>query len=297
MQFKGDEFVRNVKIEKEKAQLQKQAEALEAQKNETVVQPTPLYDDEPVLVDIKENLNNNPEMEDIRISDDTNIDKKRYIILSIALIILFILTIVIIRVISDDNKDDKLFNNVKQDNLLSSKDANERYQRLIEKKTKQTIQKELDINKIVKDEVPLPKIDKQPKKLSANSKITEPTKKLPSDLFDMEKKPTVQEPKTTTVKKNITTEKEIKKPKTKPIKSVAGTYIQIGAFVNKPNKSLLIQIKNKGFKYLIHKVKIKGTLYNKLLIGPYQNRAKANSVIKQVRKEFKNKNAYILELK
>ncbi len=274
MEFKGNEFIRNIEIEKEKAELKRRSEALESEKNKSVIKDPSYYqetsdnsfDDEPVIVDIKEEPVQ--ELNDILLNNNSNNDNKRkYIILSIALSILFILTIIIIRLVSDDKEQDKLFEtpkieNIKQDEILSGTDSNEKYQELIDKKAKQTIQKKLDLDTIIQEEIPVPETKEKPPK-------TEPKKETTKDLFGMEKKQTA------TVKKSVEVEKEvvktIQKPKEKispkeivtPIQSkpskVSGTFVQIGAFTKQPNKALLNKIKKAGYKYIIHKMNIKGT--------------------------------------
>ncbi len=154
MQFKGDEFVRNIAIENEKVELEKKVRNLEALKNESVVKKrrfanqTSSFDDDPVVVDIKNTFDD--ELNDIKLTDNNtdNETKKKYIILSIALSILFILTIIIIRLISDDSKEDALFTapsteQIKQDTILDAPNANDKYEALINKKAKRTIQKQL----------------------------------------------------------------------------------------------------------------------------------------------------------
>ncbi len=358
MEFKSDEFIRNIEIEKEKAELNKRADALESEKKASVVQtdisdisldkskpmPNNSFNDEPVLVDIK---NQEPEqLDDIRLSphnmDTSNQEsKKKYLILSGSLIVLFVLTIIIIRLMSQDEDEAKLFVNnveqIKEEKIFDTKDANAKYQELIDKKTKQTIQKELDIETIAKKEIPLPKEEESITNEEAATKIIEESR---GDVFGMETTTNipkhtvkdlintleqnessepiqvndqieVEEPKKIIKpKKQIKPVKEIKQPKVKPVKTVkkispslkepkrlTGTFVQIGAFSKPPSKTLLNKITRAGYGYKIHKMVIKGTLYNKVLIGPYKNKTEATKYIARIKKDLKINSTYILRLK
>jgi DedD protein len=294
MEFKSDEFLNNLEIEKEKAQLKKQADALDAQKNPSVVKTQPLFDDEPVIVDIKHNIDQG--VSDIRIEQsNTKVDKKKYLLLGAALIILFILTIVIIKLISYDTKEKELFvqpkvENIKQDTILD----NNEYQHIIEKKAKKTIQKELDISSIAQEEIPLPKIE--PKEEKPENKNNDTS----TDLFDMETKenvilePIVEE----YIKKTKPVVKKAVKPKiTKNSSKSSGIYIQVGAFAKTPSKRLLSKIENNNFNYIIHQMTIKNRLYNKVLIGPYSSKAVANVKLSTVKVILNKPSAYIMRIK
>ena len=334
MEFKGNEFIRNVEIEKEKAELKKRTDALDAQKNKSVINngysdislESPQYfqdqsnesdiNDEPVLLDIKRESQTR-DLDDILLENNSqtnNNNKKKYIYLTISLIILFILTITIIQLISEDTKENRLFvkpniEKIEQDNILSSTDADKKYQQIIDKKTKKTIQKKLNLDTIVKKEIPLPKEKKKTIKKNRTKKV----KKTITDVFGMEQKPVI--------KKTIKSIKKLKprpKPKPKPIikkiqkpitksvvkskpkiipKKTTGTFVQVGAFTKAPSKKLLNTIKKYGYNYTIVKMTIKGRLYNKVLIGPYTNKQKTSKALSKIKKDLNNKNAYILKLK
>ncbi len=307
MKFKGDEFMKNIEIEKEKAELKRQTDILDGQKNASTVKKQQVYGHEPVIVDIKPR--SIQELNDIRLEEDSNnANKKKYLILSAAFIALFILTLVIIRLITNDSKDEMLFTDpqveeISQDGILNSTDD---YQTLIDKKAKETIQKKLDLERIVKEEIPLP--NELKKKLTTKAKKPKST-----DLFGMEHKKAILAKKKEIVKPNIVQqiEQEVfiedipikkiisKKPEKKEITVVSktGTYIQVGAFTKLPNKSLLLKISKYEYRYIIHKMTIKGTLYNKVLIGPYTNRASALQVIGKVQKDLNKPDAYIVRIK
>ena len=302
MEFKGEEFIRNIEIEKEKAKLKQQFESLEAEKNETVIPTTKYYDDEPVIVDIHKDKSNH--LDDILLTNPNEENKKKYIILAVALSLLFVLTIVIIRLISDDNNNNQSLSSpkvesIKQDGLLNGPNSEQEYQKILDKKLK----KNLDIDTIAQQELPIAKEKKVKKEISKTQEEPE------GDLFGMLDKPEeapVKEP----VKEPIKQEKKIEKAPVKssikdikklfnqtPKSEVTGSYVQVGAFTKTPNKALLKEIEDKGYNYIIHKMNIKGTDYNKVLIGPYKDRKATEMVINKIKRDFKKPGAYIMKLK
>ena len=309
MKIKGDEFIKNLEIEKEKAQLQKKSEALDSEKNPSILKTPQYFDDEPVIIDIKQD--HPQELKDILLDeDDEQSSKRKYIILSISLIILFILTIIIIRLISYNN-DDKLFTKpepLKQDKIIQVEDSNNQYDTLIQKNVQQTIQQKLDIKEITQKEVPLPKVETKKTKI----KKIETTQ---TDVFGMESFPKAQpkskvKPISKPQKKSIIvkskknnikkiTKKTVvhKKSITPKIKKVTGNYIQVGAFTKQPSNLLINNIKRLKYPYIIHKMKIKNIVYNKVLIGPYKSNKEILRVINKIKKDLKVPGAYTLRLK
>ena len=316
MEFKGDEFIRNLEIEKEKAQLKKQTDALDAEKNRTVIK-TPQYfqensqdhfNDDPVIVDIKKE--SEQELTNILLEESSEKEnKKKYIILTVSLTILFIVTIIIIRLISEDTTDNQMFTDVEtieQDNILGSPNSNEKYQNLIDKKAKQTIQKQLDLDKIVQKEIPLPKTNdkqntQQPKEETTTDIfgmeviIKRAPKKEVIEKVDIKPVETIKQPE---IKKEI--KNEVKKEIIKiipQVKTISGSYVQVGAFTKTPSKTLLNKIKRYGYTYIIHEMNIKGTLYKKVLIGPYKNRTETLKAMSGIKKDLNKPGAYIMRLK
>ncbi len=304
MKFKSDEFMRNIEIEKEKASLKQQSDALDAEKNKSIIKTKQYFDDEPVIVDIKQQQPN--ELKDILLEDNDESTKRKYIIFSVALIILFIITIIIIRVLSySSNDEDKLFTQVepiKQDKMINSEDNPNI--------------KQLDINKIAQEEIPLPKT----KEKIVKKEIVEEAK---SDVFGMESFPKVQ-PKQEIIhapivekiipkkkiektpvipKAKVIVKKEIKslfpttKIQPKKITKITGNYIQVGAFTTNPNKKLIYAIKKYKYPYIIHKMIVKGTSYKKVLIGPYSSEATIRDMKQKIKKDLKIKSPYTLRLK
>ena len=74
-----------------------------------------------------------------------------------------------------------------------------------------------------------------------------------------------------------------------------GYFVQIGAFSKKPSDSYINTIRNENFKYKIYQTEIKGTLYNKVLIGPYSSRAAANQDMDAIKEKLSVTNAFIVK--
>jgi DedD protein len=304
MKFKGDEFIRNVEIEKEKAKLKQQTDALNAQMRSAIVKEDIKIDNESVAVDISSSPTS--DIANLHLENKKNVKIKKYVVLSIALIILFILTIVVIKLISDD-KNELFDTSNNKNNILNEPDAVDKYQALIEKKAKQTIQKKLDLNDIVKKETPLPNIETQVVQATkkANTKKTNLT-----DLFEMEKK---KEDTKNKQKKNLTKEKtsktkkeasktkketlKIKNTKVKTKLKVGAFYVQVGAFLNKPNIELLNKIKQHNLKYIVYKMSIQNKIYNKVLVGPYKTREAVDKDILNIKQLLNKPDAYVFEVK
>jgi len=305
MGFKGDEFLRNVEIEKEKAKLRLQEEQLDAQKRQTTFKEFDIADEEPVIVDIHEEPSNG--LNDILLDEDSNDNiKKKYITIAIALTILFIFTMVVIRLLSTNDKQPKLFEdtqNISQNTLLNNQDQ---HNNITTKHKKDVIQEELDIQKIQTKETPV-SLKVQEEEVAPKQK-QQPAK---NDIFGMQKNDTQIQDVSPVVKK--IPKKEIKKVikqkkkkivqqskktiKKKTIAKNSGFYIQVGAFTKMPKVSFLLNIKNKGYSYIIYSMVIKKKKYNKVLIGPYKTKAKATTILPNIKTDLKRKYAYILELK
>ncbi|MEA3383434.1 MAG: SPOR domain-containing protein [Campylobacterota bacterium] len=268
------------------------------------------------------------QLEDIMLNPDaTNKNKKKYIILGLALILLFIITIVVIRVISNNNQEDKVINqnkpvvSIDKDKILDKIDTKEKYESVINKKEK-TID-DLQINDIEKKDIILP--DPIKEKSPVNIKQTVAKKEQPRDLFGIEEpvediKPVVKKPverKVTPPKEKVVkkVQKELEPPKKTVVRkkeanlptpketnftkqkkgNIKGYYVQIGAFSKKPTDKFLSNISKKGYDYTVHTMDIKGKTYNKVLIGAYPTKKVASKYIDKIRKDFNNKNAYILK--
>lgn len=294
MKVNGDEFLRN--IEKQQARNNSSSHLQDNLRN--------YYNN------INENPinNDNQELDDIRLNQNNN-NKQKYILFGLSLVLLFLVTILTLRLLSED----KTKNNFTDNNLI-----NEDKQLDVETKyndTKEIVKpyiantKTLDINKIEQDEENI----KVPK-----NEITTVEKKPISDVFGLEKEQNDVETITTETKETITPKIEtkkivqeiVKKAEPKPIAketiveskkestttNVNGIYIQVGAFTKSPDQVLLNKLKKNNFKYIMHKMDVKGTLYTKVLVGSYPSRVVAMEDLSKIKSNI-NKNAYILRIK
>jgi len=95
-------------------------------------------------------------------------------------------------------------------------------------------------------------------------------------------------------------EKASKHPAVKSVKHESNTkpaagqiyYIQVGSFQKTPSTRFLGIIKNSGFNYKITSPTVNGT--KKLLIGPYRDRASADTALAQVKDRI-NKSAFVIK--
>lgn len=301
MEIRGDEFIKNLELEKEKVKLKEQTDSLNAQKQKTIFQSS---DDDIDDIKIDENITEPifQELDDIVLNNNEN-NKQKYIVFGFALILLFLITIITIRLIQEP----KTQNNFTSDDIIEDLDK-----KVLQKTTKK-INKSLDIDKIIQSEDPI-KVKQQDSILDKNKKNST------SDIFGIEKKKTptkpievtqLEKPKTE-IKKNI-----IKKSKpiiNKPIQEInlnklfdkkkivkndkpKGYYIQVGAFTKAPDKKLINALKKAKYNFLLHKMKIKGRVYTKVLVGSYKNKKSAQKDLDQVRKTIHNSKSYILRFK
>jgi len=330
MEVDGKEFLRNVNIEQDKARLTKEQEKLESEKKKSI-KKTPDYfepEDDSAYVDInlgspnsdtKDNTTevNENILRDIMLEPETtNKNKKRYIILGFALIILFILTIVIIRVATNSDQEKMMEQEIKQpqnivkDETLDKIDSTQNRKELI-------VPQEPIAPKIKEIEEP---IQQQPVKKEII--LPEPIKETPpvtiepvkpqvkaKDLFDMKPKDEVTK-KEVVKPKPAQKESTLAQPKRQIVvpppaetnfvksdlsKKLDGYFIQVGAFSKKPTDRFLNNITKKGYNYTIHTVNIKGKNFNKVLIGPYPSSKVAKKDLEKIKKALNNKNAYVLK--
>lgn len=334
MEVDGREFLRNVNIEQDK---------LDREKKESIKKSPDYFepeDDGGVYVDLSVHSNkkdytqddlgtmpNENILRDIVLNPDaTNKNKKKYIILGFALIILFILTIVIIRVVSNSNTQKEL-EQASQPTQTIANDSK------LDKIETQKEFKDLVVPPELPKEQPQPKQDlilPEPIKEKPPVEIipTKPAQQAPADLFGIQNNTqNAQEPEATVTKKEVKkTEpaKKVEPVKTEPKKvqpqvkdepkrkqvvpppseinfvknskgKLQGYYIQVGAFSKKPADSFLSKLSKKGYNYTIHTVDIKGKIYNKVLIGPYPSKGVATKNLPSVQQDSNNKNAYILK--
>ena len=329
MEVDGKEFLRNVGLEQDKDRLTHEQQKLEELKRASVKREQNYMDmdadaneDDSAFVDLsigndspKNNANANNVDDIILDTSSAQNNKKKYIMLGFGLILLFIITVLVIRLISNNDTESQLNDTTKvspevvKEELLNKIDSNEEYQKVIDRKI--ALEESNEIAKKQKkemNEILLPEevADNVPLVLDT----PKPKVEVKRDLFELDKesqkviqKKVVSEKIKTESKKVIATQpkREIVLPPVKEkrfsdsVVPLKGYFIQIGAFTKSPNKNLLKSITQKGYNYKVHSLMIKGKLYNKVLIGAYKTRAAATKNLSQVKKDFNNPSAYILK--
>jgi len=342
MEVDGKEFMRNVGIEQDKERLAKEQKRLEAQKREAYLREDREMNSpkKAAVVDLSlnkkshssESMMDEPTIEDLKLEqNDPNVQKKKYILLGIALILIFVITILVIRLISNSDTEQKMENlnpqsktDVSTDNILNKIDTNEEYQKAIDKNLAKEEQKKIDEEK--RSNVPdMGLAEEKVENIPLIIKILKP-KELKKDPFGLNEEKVKETPapviKTAPVEKVVTqynkaidniykkiedadkaqeiVAKKVKTPKkyaakTKESSKVVGYYIQIGAFTKQPSSKLLNEIKAKGFRYVIHPIVVKGKKYNKVLIGSYPTRKAAQGDLNNVKQKLKKSGAFILK--
>jgi len=326
MEVDGKEFLRNVGIEQDKERLIQEQRKLEELKRASIKREesymqTPVHDEEPAFVDLslendspQSNNNHNNTVDDIILDTSAQDNKKKYIMLGFGLVLLFIITVLVIRLISNSDTQSQLENTqgqnseVTKDDILNKIDSNEAYQQVIDKQNaldestkmaqnqKQQMQ-EIDIpGESEVNNVPLvidtPKQQEEVKRdLFELNKEAQAVKKV----AEVKKVTQPKVEKSSQVKRKTVVPSAEETIFTKKASSLNGHYIQIGAFTKVPSKSFTDSITKKGYKYAVYQVEIKGKTYNKVLIGAYTNRANASKNLNQVKKDFNNPGAYILK--
>lgn len=329
MEINGKEFMRNVSIEQDKERLLAEHKKLEQMKrdakmrdesytNETSQDSNSAYVDLSMNKTPAEEENQENIIEDLMLTpEDPNKTKKKYIVLGFGLILLFIITILVIRLISNNETKEKLeninpqTNTLVTDKILDKIDTNEEYQKVIDRKSALDEAAKLDKTKSENMEINIPNeaaVTPTPIVIDTPKPQVEPKR----DLFGLDKteiqKQVVKVEKKTAEATKVIKKEVIVKPKKQTIikpteqtnfsqktTTVAGYFVQIGAFTKAPSKALVNDIVKKGYNYKVHQMNIKGKLYNKVLIGAYPSREVALKDIEKIRKDFKNPNAYILK--
>lgn len=316
MEVRGEDFVKNLEIERRKTKLEEERLKLEKQKEQSVILNSNnnienTFVNEPFIGDPVQNN----ELDDIKLEDKKN-NKQNYIILGFAFVLLFLITIIIIRLVSDpdtkSNLDDNSFIQTETtEEIVSTKNNDETVN---EPNTNEVINKALNIDKIESNEdntqeVATPVSNKS---TSSNTKNTE----LQNNIFEIkeqEAKTDIDEVKTTKPKP-VYKHKTVKKKKVNPYKNIVikdeykpstkissskirGYFIQIGAFSKRPNQKLLSKLDRANLDYKLHKMTINGRKYIKLLVGPYRSNSAALNRLNKTRKISGNNKAYIIRFK
>jgi DedD protein len=323
MQIKGEEFMKKV-------QLQQEREELERKLNELEEVEMSIHDD-PVILSrsINNNINSNNyepndnELNNIMLDSSNNTNeenKKKYLILGIVLIVLFLLTIIIIRLLTNDStKEDQFTSNNANSSeikkLSENSNIEENFQKIINERVKKDSSQPMvpEISKTTDEKLENIQMSAENSMQEREIIQEEAPAGITNETLDEtikrieEKKSTEKEKISQTIEKKEPVKKEIIERKTETKKSVKnlmdtqsndiskGYFVQIGAFTKKPSDSYINTIRNENFKYKIYQIEIKGTLYNKVLIGPYSTRAAASQEINDIKEKLKISNAFIVK--
>ena len=332
MQIKGEEFINKVQLQQEREELERKLSELE--EVEMTIHEDPVILSRSINTDMNNNMEQNDhELNNIMlggVSTNANEEnKKKYLILGIVLVVLFLLTIIIIRLLSGGaTKEDQFTSNNADSSeikkLSENSNIEENFQKIINERVKkdsstpmvpeiakttddkldnlqQSVENNLQGNETIQEEAPA---------TITNETLDETIKKI-EDKKTVQKEKVVQKKEVTkekVVEKEAIVEKEAvveKKAETKKsVKSLVeapssdvskGYFVQIGAFTKKPSDSYINEIRNGGFKYKVYQIEIKGTIYNKVLIGPYSTKGSAGQDVDNIKEKLKVTNAFVVK--
>ncbi|RXI25262.1 SPOR domain-containing protein [Aliarcobacter trophiarum] len=332
MQIMGDDFIKKVQLKQEKEELEKKLSELDETRismgninltnnlNNAYKGIDSNSDDMNEMNRLQQNINydDSNEFDNIMLNQQQSGEdnKKKYLILGIVLVVLFLLTIIIIRLLTSDSKKEDPFTSNNQNSsemkTLSENSGNieDRYKRILDDKAKKessepvvtqptnSSNEKLDMIKETKEETRLAQnenfednsisnetLDETIKKIEEKKQVTKPSEAKTTAKAQTEQKKSIRD----LVEGNQAT-----KTTTQDTTSASGYFIQIGAFSKRPNESYLKNITNQGFKYKIIQEDIKGTAFNKLLIGPYSSRAAALNDVSSVKSKLNIQNTFIV---
>jgi len=313
MEIKGEDFIKKVQLQQEKNEIEQRlneindAESVYEDNNDTPRQePHQPGQMNTSRLDREIEIQEEKEYSDIMLgqgkSNEQN--KKKYLILGLVLVILFLLTVIIIRLLTNDspNESDSFTKDSTQNSQESVQNENieEQYQKIINEKLKnikEENQKAQAIDEKVEENLDLKKIEE--KELVVEPTVTE-TK---PDVFEVKKEEPVVVPKKKQAAPKPVVKKQEPKKVVKPTVSKnsstitskpKGTFVQIGAFSKMPSVKYLNNIKSKGYSYKIYKVSINGKMFHKVLIGPYNSRGQARLATGDIKKKLNVSGAFIL---
>jgi len=297
MEVRGEDFVKNLEIERQKTKLEEERLKLEKQKEQSVILNSNNLD----------NSFEDNELDDIKLKENKG-NKQNYIVLGFAFILLFLITIIIIRLISGDdtksNLDDNTFIQTETTEEIISTKQNDDV--VNDTTSNDMINKALDIQTIQTNK------ENEEAALKAAKEENVKNKELQNNIFEINQQE--QTVKKDIVKPKPIEKKEVKKKLVNPYKNIVikdeykpsvkvssskihGYFIQIGAFSKVPNKKLLSKLQKENLNYKLHKMTINGKKYIKLLVGPYKSRTQALKYLNKTRQVSKNNKAYIIRFK
>jgi len=297
MEIKGEDFIKKVQLKQEKDEIEQRLNELNTQ--EATFEEQMPQGNVPPRMDNNVQIEEEMEYSDLRLGASTEkneANKKKYLILGLVLVILFLLTIIIIRLLTNDSVENDSFSQTnEQEKILENDNIEEQYQKIINEKLK-TIKEENEQSseKLADNSLDLKKIEEK-------ERVEEPQKATKADIFEVKKDQPVETKKPATPKVVAQPKPVVKEtPKQTTPKSTTttvkpnGTFVQVGAFTKMPSKEYLDSISKKGFNYKVYKVSINNKMFHKVLIGPYKSRGQASLVIDDIKKKLNVSGAFIL---
>lgn len=287
MEIKGDEFLKNLQVKQEEENLREKLNQSESMRQASGANPYSQYNEPPQDQELGDILLNgsNP--------NGPKDNKKKYIILGIALVLLFVIILVLIKLLSSNNDEAQFEDQTKiaQEKLLNDQKIQQEYQKILTDKLKK-------VNENSQIEEPTSEA------VTENPEVKENPLDIPVQEEPIVEEPVVEKPTPKPVEPKPVVKQETPKPVAKttpkptPVKTTAakGIFVQIGAFSKKPTQKYLDNITSKGYSYTLHPVTVNGKNLLKLLIGPYNSRSEATKQLDAIKKSFDAPNAYILQL-
>lgn len=283
MEIKGDEFLKNVQVKQEEESLREKINQSESMRQPSGANPYSQYNETPQDQELGDILLNgsNP--------NGPKDNKKKYIILGIALVLLFVIILVLIKLLSTSNDEAQFEDQTKiaQEKLLNDQKIQQEYQKILTDKLKK-----VNENSQIEEEATI-----------ENPEVKENPLEMPVQEEPAVEEPVIQEEVAQPVEPKPVVKQEAPKPVAKtpapaPTKATAakGIYVQIGAFSKQPTQKYLDNITSKGYSYTLHPVTVNGKSLLKLLIGPYNSRSEATKQLDAIKKNFDAPSAYILQL-
>ncbi|MDX4049075.1 SPOR domain-containing protein [Aliarcobacter skirrowii] len=324
MQISGDDFLKKVQLKQEGEELKRKLNELnQAESNmqnlnlsnslNSAYNSDNSYEEIQRLQNNIELENSNDEFDSLILEKRSNRsdNKKKYLMLGAILLVLFLLTVVIVGLLS--NKDKKGDPFMPQDssssdtNISKESSIEESYQKILDDTNRKSAEQSLeDIkeNDSLDNLNSIKEIVQEPKETTITNedldktiqKIEEKKSVAPVVKVEEKKAPSTQnEPKKSI--RELVEGKNTQNSATKAVKTTTsaskGFYVQIGAFKNRPDSAYLQKIKQNGFEYKI----IEESNLNKLLIGPYSSRANANTQMPNIKTKLNIQSAFIKEVK
>ena len=229
---------------------------------------------------------------------------KGFLTMVVLIIAVLIMTIILTKIILKDSNSEKPLYEENHTEMISpelilqknsSKKEETKAPSIKESTSEQnSVEEEAEANRKTETEkIQKEKAEVEAKRKSEAQNISQPTAVNTNELS--------QETKEKVPKVQLTPERLMEKartyPTTRPVNLPKPTaseqyFIQVGSFTKTPSSQFLRVIKNSGFHYKIVTGNTKGT--QKLLIGPYPDKATVNSALLRVRDRI-NKSAFVVK--